>query len=139
MFEGYPDVDGYEHLGSKVFNMWDSINAELPPSHSSQSGNPIGRLHRIVTSPIQNLPPGWEEELSLITSSMTAVDYALHGKKIADFFLRLMAYEEAHGYLEAPARRSGHATYGGASLGASKSAGCRPFPQWLPTNRDSDK
>jgi hypothetical protein len=138
MFNDFPEGDAYETVGSQVFNQWDTINAELPPSHSAQAGNPMGRLYKIVTSPVQNLPVGWEEELSEITSSMTAVDYALHGKKIAEFFLRVLAYDESAPQHRFSTQRSSPTKRPGVPFGPPKRRLDRPFPQWLPTNRDSD-
>jgi hypothetical protein len=131
----------YETIGSKILELWDLKRNQLPEVHTSFHAHPIQRLQEILCCEPNTLPPRWTEEMDSIIEVMTPADFAIHGKRIARFFLKFHYSLPRIG----SSRRKQRPEMSISSISfpriqSQRQVKAEPyrraFPKWLPTNTD---
>jgi hypothetical protein len=142
----------YETIGSRVLEWWDTCPDEPPTASAVFVAPHIQRLQKSLSTPITRLPSSWKSDIATITAAMSSDEFGVYGKKLTRFFFQVRALQYGAVQPSRP-RTTTSAPQIEAyrrSFGARKPAplavpdsnpmrhSYRPFPVWLPTNRETD-
>lgn len=115
-----PNEDIYLSIGSKVLEQLSS-GENCFPSHHRSFCNPVKRLNYLLETPMSDLPCNWTDRVSEVIEEMSPADFALHGRPLIEFLLKMC------GPTENQVRRSA------TRRPITEPAVPREFPVWLPT------
>lgn len=145
----------YEKIGHKILESYES-DSQSDDFKISPKKDPVKRIKKLMETPIDELPPDWDEELKKQTDKLSLADYAVYGKQITSFLLEVQKktrkqmstlHEEKiiHSAKSSPSssshsKKNIHKYRPKEREITHKSLQLKPrkFPTWLPTYDGSD-